>query len=222
MPTKKKPTDEPAKLTSQRLLKNRPLDAEKDTVEVRPKGAVFAEAAAQVGPENIEEPKQRELLASPEAAQKPSPVQNGRMLATYVGLGLKRDKDGEKLIELNFSFPLEASHNGHIPKRVKDAWLWLSESGNKAVQVIDIPAVTLDVYLDPKVKEKELHLVGCEFTKAIISLVEESGAGKSVVVTRFAFRLLVERMKNVVEFAAWNDEQTFWVTLNPTQKSLEE
>jgi hypothetical protein len=210
------------KLTSQRLLPNRPLDPEKDDVEVRPKGQIFAEAAAQVGPDNIEPPAQKPLLAMPEQASTPQAVQNGRMLATYVGLGLKRDKDGEKLIELNFSFPLEASHNGHIPKRVKDAWLWLSESGNKAVQVIDIPPVTLDVYPDPKLKEKELHLVGCEFTKAIISLVEETGAGRATVVTRFAFRLLVERMKNVVEFAAWNDEQTFWVTLNPTQKSLED
>src|SRR5271170_5082430 len=119
---KKKP------LTSQRLLKNRPLDAEKDEIDVRPKSAVFAEAAAQVGEENIEPPAQRELLATPEAAERPLCVQNGRMLATYVGLGLKRDKDGEKLIELNFSFPLEAAHDGFIPKRVKDAWLWLSES----------------------------------------------------------------------------------------------
>jgi len=219
MATKKKPTEQPAKLTSQRLLKNRPL--EHDEAETsRPKGDVFAAAAAEVGPEHVEAPKQRELLAVPEAAERPLCVQNGRMLATYVGLGLKRDKDGEKLIELNFSFPLEAAHDGFIPKRVKDAWLWLSESGNKAVAIIDIPPVTLDVYLDPKVKEKELHLVGCEFTKATISLVEETGAGEAVLVTRFSFRLLTARTKNVVEFGAWMDSQTFWIKLSETQPQL--
>src|SRR6266849_7377903 len=118
--------------TSARLLKNRPLDAEKDTADVRPPAVqqAFATAAAEVGAEHVEASQQAELLAAPEEAARPIAVQNGRMLATYVGLGLERDKDGGKLVHLDFSFPLEESHDGHIPHKVKDAWEWLKESGN--------------------------------------------------------------------------------------------
>jgi hypothetical protein len=209
-------------VTSARLLKNRPLDHDKDDVEVRPKGEVFAEAAAQVGPENIEAPQQAELIAAPEAAVRPQSVQNGRMLATYVGLHLERNKDGEKLIHLDFSFPLEEAHDGFVPKRVKEAWQWLKESGNKAVQIIEIPPVTLDIYLDPKEKKAELHLVGAEFSKAVIQLIEEVGKGKAKMVTRFAFRLRVERDSDTVEFAAWRDSEEFWLKMAATQKALGE
>jgi hypothetical protein len=219
---KKKAEDPQKPLTSQRLLKNRPLDAEKDTVEVRPKGAVFAEAAAQVGPENIEEPKQKELLAAPEAAERPQVVQNGRMLATYVGMHLHRDKDEAALVHLDFSFPLDETHNGHLPKKVKNAWDYLASSGDVAVRVGDIPAVTLDVYLDPKEKKPELHLIGADFSRAIVQVVEETGKGASKKVTRFAFRLLTERTNVLMQWAGWSDGKLFWLTLKPTQKSLEE
>lgn len=209
-------------LTSSRLLKNRPLDPEKDDVEVRPKSEVFGEAAAELGPEHVETPRQAELLAAPEEATRPIAVQNGRLLATYVGLGLERDKDNEKLVHLDFSFPLEEAHDGFIPKRVAEAWAWLKSSGNKAVQIIGIPAVTLGVYLDPKEKNPELHLVGAEFSKAVIQLIEEVGKGKAKTVTRFAFRLRVERDKDVIAFAAWRDGEEFWLRMLTTQKSLEE
>jgi hypothetical protein len=208
-------------LTSSRLLKNRPLDPEKDDAEVRPKGEVFREAAAELGPEHIEAPQQAELLAAPEEAARPVAVQNGRMLATYVGLGLERDKNNEKLVHLDFSFPLEDAHDGYVPKKVKEAWLWLKDSGNKAVQIIGIPPVTLDVFLDPKAKRGELHLPGAGFSKAVISLIEEVGKGKAKMVTRLSFRLLTERTKDVIEFAAWMDGQEFWITCEPTQKQME-
>jgi hypothetical protein len=218
------------KPTSARLLKNRPLEkgeqefsgtlSEQD--EKRSTKEVFAEAAAGVGPEAVEQvPQQAELLAAPEEAARPIAVQNGRMLATYVGLGLERDKNNEKLVHLDFSFPLEDAHDGHIPKKVKDAWEWLKESSNKAVQIIGIPAVTLDVYLDPKEKKSELHLLGAEFTKAIISLIEEVGKGKAKMVTRFSFRLRFSRLAKVIEFAAWRDGEEFWLKMPVTQESIE-
>jgi len=209
--------------TSARLLKNRPLDPEKDNADVRPPAVqqAFATAAAEVGAENVEVPQQAELLAAPEEAARPIAVQNGRMLATYVGLGLERDKDGGKLVHLDFSFPLEDAHDGHIPRRVKDAWEWLKLSGNKAVQIIGIPAVTLDVFLDPREKKSELHLLGAEFSKAIISLIEEVGKGKAKMVTRFAFRLRVGRSAKVIDFAAWRDGEEFWLKMPVTQESIE-
>jgi len=164
--------------------------------------------------------KTPELLADPADAVKPSPVQNNRLHATYIGLGLERDKDKEKLVHLDFSFTLEAEHDGHLPAKVKHAWDYLRESGDKAVQVQGIPAVTLDVYDEPKVKKPLLHLVGAEFSKAIVSIIEEVGKGKAVKKTRFAFRLLVERDEDVIQFAAWNDGEEFWITMPMTQASM--
>ena len=198
-----------------------PLNPKADNVEVRPKQEVFAEAAAQLGSDQVEPPKQHDLLALPEQAQRPIAVQNGRMLATYVGLGLERDKDNEPLIHLDFSFPLEDAHDGFVPKKVKEAWLWLKDSGNKAVQIIGLPAVTLDVFVDPKEKQPELHLVGAEFTKAVISLIEEVGKGTAKMVTRFAFRLCIERTKDVIAFAAWHDQESFWLTMPETQRKIQ-
>lgn len=207
--------------TSARLLKTgRPLDPDKGDAEVRPRGAVFGEAAAELGPEHTEAPQQAELLAAPEAAARPVAVQNGRMLATYVGLGLERDKDNEKLVHLDFSFPLEDAHDGFIPKKVKEAWLWLKDSGNTLVKVGDVPPVTLDIYLDPKEKKSELHVTGAEFSRAIVQVVEEVGKGQVKLVTRFAFRLRIERTKQVIDWAAWNDSESFWLKMPATQKSI--
>jgi hypothetical protein len=198
-----------AKPTSARLLPNRPADPEEPAA-----GKTIDEVESQV--------KTPELLADPVDAVKPSPVQNNRLHATYVGLGLERDKDEEKLVHLDFSFTLEKEHETghHLPEKVKHAWHYLQESGDKAVQVQGIPAVTLDVYAEPKEKRQLLHLVGAAFSKAVVSIIEEVGKGKAVKKTRFAFRLLVERTPEVMEFAAWNDGEQFWISMPATQKSM--
>lgn len=213
------------KLTSQRLLKNRPLEPSNENVsDEKPHGKKrhpIAEAAEQV-PEAVvtsEEPKQAELLAPPEEARKPVAVQNGRLLAAYMGLGLERNKDGDAYVHLDFSFPLEAEHDGHIPKRVKEAWEWLKLSGNPLVQVGSIPGVQLRVYLDPKEKGSELS-VDADFSKAVIQVVEETGKGKTKLVTRFKFRLVMERSKKVIEWGAWNDGAEFWLKIEPLQREL--
>lgn len=205
------------KPTSARLLQNRPADP--DDAKIPAKEA-FAAAAAEVGPAGTEAPQQAELLAGAEEAVRPSAVQNGRLLATYVGLGLERDKDNEKLVHLDFSFPLEDAHDGYIPRKVKAALEWLKEQDNKAVQITGLPAVTLDVYDAPQSKKATLHLVGAQFTRAIISVIEEVGKGKAKLVWRFSFRLRIERTQNVLDFAAWMDGQEFWICMPPTQKTL--
>lgn len=204
------------KPTSARLLKNRPIDTD-------PVRAAIAEMGKEAPVEKFlkGEPKQAELLAAPEEAKLPEPVQNGRLLATYVGLGLERDKDNEKLVHLDFSFPLEEKHhNSYLPKRVVEAWEWLKSSENPLVQVSGIPAVTLSVYLDPKEKKPLLKIIGAEVAKAIVQVVEETGKGKAKLVTRFKFRLRMERTEKVIEFAAWNDGAEFWLTFPPTQETL--
>jgi hypothetical protein len=212
------------KLTSQRLLPNRPVDPDPSPpgAEKKPNvKAAFAEAAKLVPPENVEPPKQAELLAPPEAAARPAAVQNGRIHAMYNGLGLERDKDGERLVHLDFSFILEpAIHDSFIPDKVLEAWRFLQTSGEKGVMLNGIPAVTFDVWIEPKAKKPELHLAGAEFSKAIVQVVEEVGKGKAKKVTRFAFRLLVERDEDVIEFAAWRDGEEFWLTMPETQGKL--
>jgi len=226
--TAKKQSKENSKttLTSQRLLKNRPHDPPEATPPPdakKPPVAVFAEAAKQVPAENVETaaPKQQELLAAPEAAARPEPVQNGRIHAMYVGLGLERDKDGEKLARLDFSFILEAGiHEDVIPEKVREAWEFLRISQEKGVMLNGIPPVTFDVWEKPTDKKPELHLVGATFSKAIVQVIEEVGKGKAKKVTRFAFRLLVERDEDVIDFAAWRDGEEFWITMTETQGKL--
>ncbi len=184
---------------SARLLKGRPLD----------------DVAAD------EPPVHPDLLAKPEDAVQPVSVQNGRLLATYLGLRLDRDKDKKKLAHLDFSFPLEEAHDGYLPRKVKEAWEWLSESGNKLVQVQGIDAITLDVFTTPTRAQRLIHVAGAEFIKAIISVVEEVGKGKAKMVTRFSFRLKVERNDEVIHFAAWNDGEEFWIQMPATQGEIE-
>lgn len=195
------------RLTSARLLRNRPLDTSD------PAGTTIESAEAQI--------KTPELLADPEAAVRPVVVQNDRFLATYVGCKLERDKDKEKLVHLHLSIALQTEHDGYLPRKVKRAWDYLVESHDKLVQVQEIPAVTLDLYADTKERKPLLHLVGAEFSKAIVGIFEESGKGKTTKVTRFEFRLLVERDEKTMHFAAWNDGEQFWITMPPTQKSIE-
>lgn len=234
--TAKKKNDEESgkptrKLTSQRLLKNRPHEAEESPTppeqgKKKPTAAAFAEAAAQVPAENVETkavPQQQELLAPPEEAARPSPVQNGRIHAMYIGLGLERDKDNEKLVHLDFSFVLETDvhdEDGLIPEKAMHAWHYLQRSGEKGVMLNGIPPVTFDVWLEPKAKKPELHLPGAAFSKAVVQVVEEVGKGKAREVTRFKFRLLVERDDDVIDFAAWRDGEEFWITMPETQGKL--
>ena len=210
-------TDKP---TSARLLPNRPVEKDES-----PRDKAFGAAAGELTADQLET-KQVEhpaLLADPKEAKTPAAVQNGRMHATYVGLGLERDKKGEKLVHLDFSFPLISGiHDGLIPEKVKNAWYYLQESDDIAVKINGMPPVTLSLYLDPKEKKPLLHLVGADFSRAIVQIIEEVGKGSAKKVTRFAFRVLVERTADVIDFAAWRDGETFWCLMPATQKKIGE
>ena len=165
--------------------------------------------------------KAPELLADPIDAKRPSAVQNNRLHATYLSMGLEREK-GKKLVHLDFSFPLDPEHEagGYLPQKVKRAWHYLQESGDKLIQVEGIPDVTFDVFTSPSAIAPALHLVGARFKKAVVSIIEEVGKGKTIKRPRFAFRLLVERDNRVLGFGAWNDGADFWIQLPPTQAGI--
>lgn len=177
--------------------------------------------------ENAEpEPKPGDQVAAPELlakdadAGKPNVVQNGRIHATYLGLGLERDK-GRKLVHLDFSFRLvDGQMNDLIPEKVAHAWNYLAKSGDKLIEVRNLPAVTIDVYNSPKDDRAIFHNVGAPFSKAVVAIREEVGKGKTIEVVRFSFRLRLERTPEVIQFAAWRDEEDFWLEIPRTQRHL--
>lgn len=201
------------------LTNHRPIDDADSDVAVADADETIALDAGTMMAQQADPPVHPELAASNDDAVTPSAVQNGRMLCTYVGMGLERVK-GKKFIHLDFSFPLEAAHSGLIPQKVINAMDYLLSSGDKLHACQNLPPVTLDVYIGPKEKRSLLHLPDAKFTRAIVADVEETGKLKVHDVIRFNFRLLVERDDKVIDFATKRDTEEFWVVMPATQPEL--
>lgn len=200
--------------TSARLLRNRPADPD-DRASL-----TMAEQEQAVKESEKEAPIQGQLIPDADVkAIEPSAVQNGRVAATYLGDSKTREKD-QKLVYLAFSFTLTNEHKAHVPQKVADAQTWLSRTDNKSVDVNHLPPQTVEVFESPTTKQRELHLVGAAMTKASVSMIEETGKGKSKKVIRFKFSLLVERDDDLKAFTWENDDRQFWLELNETQASL--
>lgn len=168
------------------------------------------------------EPIQAPLIPEAEIpVREAEPIVNKRMVVTYNNLSLSRDKDGEKLVTLEFSQALTADHSDYVPAKVHAAYSWLLRNDNKLIEVNHVPDQTIDVYADPKEKKPILHLVGAAVTRAKVEVIEESGKGKSKKVVRCKFLFRVERDDKVIDFAAWNDDQQFWITMVQTQAEIE-
>lgn len=212
------------KPTSARLLKNRPAETSSDdTAAQKAPLGVVGRALEQIGEadaEHVEQVQHPDLLASAEDADKPAEVQNGRILATYLGLGLERNKERDKLVHLNFTFPITDEHMKLIPQKVWEAAEFLLESGDKSHECQALPLATLDIYDDPKEKQSRLHVVGAQYTKADVAVVEETGKGEIKEVVRFKFRLLMERTLPIMKFADWHDGEQFWIEIPSTQGDL--
>jgi hypothetical protein len=169
------------------------------------------------------EPIQAPLI--PEAdipAVEPTPIVNGRVVATYVGFSLARDKNNKKLCSLEFSMTLTEKHDRYLPKKVAKAHEWLYETDNKLVQVNHIKPQTVNIFDDPKEKKPIMHIVGGTIERASVAMIEETGKGKSKKVIRFVFRLCIERDDKAVSFGAWRDEEQFWLEMDQTQMKIGE
>jgi hypothetical protein len=148
------------------------------------------------------------------------PIQNDRVAATYVGMGLARDKKDEKLVFLEFSFTMTKHHTDFVPEKVADAFKWLERTDNKSIVVNHIEPQTVDVFETPKDKKPAIHLSGASVQAASVAMIEESGKGKTKKVIRFRFRLMVERSEAAINFAAWRDQEQFWLVLVDTQAKI--
>lgn len=169
------------------------------------------------------EPIQAPLIPESEIpAIEPTAIQNGRMVATYNGLSLSRDKDNAKECSLEFSMTLTKGHDKYVPKKVAAAHKWIEETDNKAVQVNHIKPQTVNIYDDPKGKKPVLHVVGATIERAAVSIIEETGKGKAKKVIRFVFRLCVERDEPTIKFGAWRDTEQFWLEMDQSQRTITE
>lgn len=147
-------------------------------------------------------------------------IVNDHMAAQYMGLSLSRDQKGEKLCSLEFSLQLTDDHADYVPEKAATAYTWLLLTDNKESKLNHVPSQTVDIFEEPKAKKPMLHIVGAAVEKASVTMIEESGKGKSRKVVRFVFRLKVERDEKTIDFAAWNDEREFWIDMKQTQKSF--
>lgn len=148
------------------------------------------------------------------------PIQNERVAATYVGMGLARDKKDEKLVYLEFSFTMTKHHSDYVPEKVADAFKWLERTDNKSIVVNHIEPQTVDIFETPKEKKATLHMTGATVSSATVGMVEENGKGKTKTVIRFRFRLMVERDEDAISFGAWRDGEQFWLNMRDTQASI--
>jgi hypothetical protein len=209
MAKKKNEDGKPTSARSRPLLPANPKDDE------GPAGVVVMETK--------EEPIQPPLIPDADIpAVEPTPIVNDRIVATYVGLSISRDKNEEKLCSLEFSMTLTEKHDRYLPKKVAKAHAWLVETDNKLVQVNHVKPQTVNIFDDPKEKKPILHIVGGTIERASVAMIEETGKGKTKKVIRFVFRLCIERDDKAIAFAAWRDTEQFWLEMDQTQMKIGE
>jgi hypothetical protein len=208
--TKKKDEKRPTSARDKSLAPEGPLSEEEK--------AELTANDSQSGEESIQPPLIPD--ADMPKAIEAIPIQNDRVAATYVGMGLARDKKDEKLVFLEFSFTMTKHHADHVPEKVADAFKWLERTDNKSIVVNHVEAQTVDVFETPKDKKPAIHLSGASVQAASVAMIEENGKGKTKRVIRFRFRLMVERSEDVVTFAAWRDQEQFWLVMEDTQAKI--
>jgi hypothetical protein len=154
--------------------------------------------------------------------REPTPILNGRIAATYLDISLSRDKKGAKFCSLEFSMTLTEKHDRYLPKKVAKARAWLDETDNKLVQVNHIKPQTVDIYEDAKDKKAVLHITGGTVERASVSMIEETGKGKTKKVIRLVFWLCIERDEKAIDFATSRDTEEFWLEMDQTQMKIGE
>ena len=164
--------------------------------------------------------EQQRLGITTEEQPGPITVVNGRVLAEFVKPHFSRDQNDDRYISLEFAVKLTEAHTTILPRKVLDAWTFVAEGGGEGVRNIPVKPQTVYIHATSDSKEEELLLVGTVVESAKVDIVEERGKGEAVKITRYSFRLLTERLKNVVTFACWQDGKSFWLDMKPTQASL--
>lgn len=173
--------------------------------------------------ESEQSPTQQDLPGV-EAPKAPETIINGMYLVKFVkphhNLEVKKKKELRE-IGLEISFALKKAHHQHVPKKVKAAWDWLEKSENKSVNVLGIPALTIELAYSPDM-EPEIVIPFAEIRSAAVVMVEESGSGQDTEVLRYSFRAWAELTKELLNFCGWNHGKDMWMKAVKTQKEIED
>ncbi len=177
--------------------------------KARTKKGALTDSAAPSGPST---PEQKNLPGV-EAPKPPETIINGMYLVKFVkphhNLEVKKKKEMRE-IGLEISFPLKKDHHPHVPRKVKAAWDWLEKSENKSVNVLGIPALTIELSYSPDM-EPEITVPFAQIRSAAVVMVEESGAGANTEVLRYSFRAWAELTKELLNFCGWNHGKDLWM-----------
>jgi hypothetical protein len=180
----------------------------------------FVEAAEQAG--IPVEPNEALKADNPSTPATPKPVYDGKLLAAYVLPHYKEDKNGDRVIEMEFSFPLTPEHKSQLPDGVEEAWRFVSNKNHPSAEVTGIPAQVISIWLAPDMAKTEelLHLPAAQLIKAKVRRVEEKGKGAVKTVIRFSFRILCDVEEETCEFADNHFGKMLWLEMDEKQGRL--
>lgn len=166
---------------------------------------------------------QGEIPGTQEAApaERPQVVRGDLMLAEFVKPHYTKDKEGQRFVELEFSFGLTREHAGKIPPQVEDAWKFIKRGINKTMGSIEIDPHVVAVHLAPDEKP-EVSLLFASITHGALATIEEKGSGEAKDVIRFSFRVRTEVEGNVCEFADNQFGTAVWIRMQEAQGRLKE
>jgi len=172
--------------------------------------------------EHEQSKKDDKLFEAGEMPEQPSRVRGKMILFTYLRPHYVSEKD-ERSVEMEFSVALADEHKGLIPKVVESEWQHLKKNSSTGIIGIEIPPQTVDIFIAPEI-EKVVHLSAAFIKKASLAVVEETGAGAAVKVTRFKFRVVAEvtdANRKLRDFADLQFDKDVWLTMNQAQGTLE-
>lgn len=181
-------------------------------------GILEVEAVEEEEIAGAEDP-QGQLLEIPES-EMPAPVMGERMLVHYIRPTFKKTKKGERTISLEFSLPLTDEHEELIPGAIKAGWKFLAKKGNKRLDITDVPAHIVKLWLAHDSEKEALVLPVAEITNVSLATIQAKGSGKTQKVIRLSFRAMVKMSAAVGKFAEFHFEENLWLEWNETQEQL--
>jgi hypothetical protein len=165
------------------------------------------------------EDTQAKLPGTEDVVVRPKAVQDGCLMADYVRPHYGME-EGNRFIELEFSFPLEQAHRGYLPKSVEECWTFINKKRADKVDKIEVGDQTIDIHLVPDDKAI-LHLSAVPVTRASLSLVEATGSGAAEKVIRYLFRVRVENTNDNQYFADNYYGANVWLECGDAQGELQ-
>jgi hypothetical protein len=161
------------------------------------------------------------LKADNPPPETPKPVRDGQLMASYVLPHYRIDKEGEQVVEMEFSFPLTPDHKGMLPDGVETAWNFVARKNYPLVSISEIPEQTITIRKAPDMGEEYmLHLASALLVKARVKKTQQKGKGHVKTVILFSFRVLAEIRSEICKFADNKFGSEVWLEMAATQGEL--